>query len=92
MSKEKTIGGLILGVAVGVALIRFYNMPEDERKEFIDHLKNRAHELLDDTEGTMHTVKNHFAEIDNKEHPVDKLLVVKKLLTALFGSEKRYLI
>ena len=92
MSKEKTIGGLILGAAVGVALLRFFNMPDTERKEFFDHLKNRAHELLDDTEGTMHVVKNHFAEIDNKDHPVDKLLVVKRLLTELFGSNRRFLL
>ncbi len=92
MSKEKTAGGLILGVAIGVALYRYFNMPEEERREFIDHLKNRAHELLDDTEGTIHKVKNHFAEIDTKEHPVDKLLVVKRLLTDLFGSDKRFLL
>ncbi len=89
MSKEKTIGGLILGVAAGVALIKFFNMPDLERQEFVNHLKNRAHELLDDTEGTMNTVKNHFAEIDTKEHPVDKLLVVKNLLTELFSHPNR---
>jgi hypothetical protein len=93
MSKEKTVGGLILGVAVGVALYKFFSMPEEERREFIDHLKNRAHELLDDTEGTMNNVKNHFAQIDSKEHPVDKLLVVKNLLTELFSHpHKRYLL
>lgn len=92
MSKEKTISGLILGAAVGVALLRFFNMPEQERREFIDHLKNRAHELLDDTEGTINRVKHHFAEIDSKAHPVDKLLVVKNLLTELFGSDRRFLL
>lgn len=92
MSKEKTIGGLILGAAVGVALLRFFNMPEAERKEFIDHLKNRAHELLDDTEGTMRRVQHHFAQMDNKNHPVDKLLIVKNLLTELFGSDRRFLL
>ena len=92
MSKEKTIGALILGAAVGVALLKFYTMPEEDRREFITHLKNRAHDLLDDAEGTMDKVKNHFADIDAKEHHVDKLLVVKRLLSDLFGSEKRYLI
>lgn len=42
MSKEKTIGAIILGAAAGVALVRFYSMPDEERKEFISHLKNRA--------------------------------------------------
>jgi hypothetical protein len=92
MSKEKTIGAILLGAAAGVALLRFYNMPDDERREFISHLKNRAHELLDDTEGTMNRVKHHFAQIDNKDHPVDKLLVVKNLLTELFGSDRRFLL
>jgi hypothetical protein len=93
MSKEKTVGGLLLGIVAGVALYRFFNMPQEERREFIDHLTNRAHELLDDTEGTMHQVKNHFAQIDSKEHPVDKLLVVKNLLTELFSHpNKRFLL
>ena len=68
MSKENTIGAILLGAAVGVALLRFYNMHEEERNEFISHLKNRAHELLDDTEGTMDRVKHHFAQIDLKEN------------------------
>jgi hypothetical protein len=92
MSKENTIGAILLGAAIGVALLRFYNMPEEERNEFISHLKNRAHELLDDTEGTMDKVKHHFAQIDIKENAVDKLLGVKNLLTELFGSNRRFLL
>lgn len=92
MSNEKTIGAIILGAAAAVALLRFFSMPEKERNEFISHLKNRAHDLLDDTEGTMNRVKHHFAEIDNKVHPVDKLLVAKNLITDLFGSERRFLL
>ena len=92
MSKETTIGALILGAVAGVAILRFYSMPQEERNEFISHLKNRAHDLLDDTEGTLNKVKHHFAEIDNKQNAVDKLLVVKNLLSSLFGSERRYLL
>ena len=94
MSKSNTIGAIILGAAAGLAFLKFYNMPDDEREEFISHLKNRAHDLLDDAEETVDTVKQHFAEIDAK-HPdewVDKLFVFKRLLTELFGSERRYLI
>ena len=92
MSKETTIGALILGAVAGVAILRFYSMPPEERNEFISHLKNRAHDLLDDTEGTLNKVKHHFAQIDTKENAVDKLLVVKNLLSDLFGSERRYLL
>lgn len=92
MSKETTIGALLLGAVAGVALLKFYSMPREERNEFISHLKNRAHDLLDDTEGTLNKVKHHFAEIDNKQNAVDKLLVVKNLLSSLFGSERRYLL
>ena len=94
MSKANTIGALILGAATGVALVKYFSMPEDERTEFITHLKNRAHDLLDDAEGTVDKVKQHFAEIDRKpkEAWVDKLFVAKRLLTELFGSERRFLI
>ncbi len=94
MVRANYIGALILGAAVGVALLRFYSMPKEERDEFLDHLKNRAHDLLDDAEGTVEQVKYHFAEIDTKQPDewVDKLFVVKRLLSNLFGSERRYLI
>ncbi len=94
MLKANTIGAIILGAAAGVALVKFFSMPEFEREEFITHLKNRAHDLLDDAEGTVDKVKQHFAEIDAKQphQLVDKLFVFKRLLTDLFGSERRYLI
>ena len=94
MSRSNTIGAIILGAAVGVALLKFYNMPEKDREDFYSHLKNRAHDLLDDVEGTVDTVKQHFAEIDRKpdEEWIEKFLVVKRLLSSLFGSERRFLI
>lgn len=94
MSRSNTIGAVILGAAVGVALLKFFNMPEEEREEFYDHLKNKAHDLLDDVEGTVDTVKQHFAEIDikPKEEWVEKLIVFKRLLGNLFGSDRRFLI
>ncbi len=94
MARSNYIGALILGAAAGVALLKFYSMPKEERDEFLDHLKNRAHDLLDDAEGTVEKVKHHFAEIDEKQPDqlVDKLFVVKRLLANLFGSERRYLI
>ena len=94
MSKSNTIGAVILGATAGLALLKFYTMPSYERQEFLSHIKNRAHDLLDDAEGTMDKVKEHFAEIDSKQphQTVDKLFVFKRLLTDLFGSERRFLI
>lgn len=92
MFKANTIGALILGAAAGVALVKFFSMTDYEKEEFISHIKNRAHDLLDDAEGTVEKVKQHFAEIDNKQNSVDKLFVAKRLLSELFGSERRFLI
>jgi hypothetical protein len=94
MSKSNYIGAIILGAAAGLAILKFYSMPDEEREEFISHLKNRAHDLLDDAENTVDKVNYYFAEIDTKARNewVDKLFIVKRLLTELFGSERRYLI
>ena len=94
MSKSNYIGAIILGAAAGLAILKFYSMPDEEREEFISHLKNRAHDLLDDAENTVDKVNHYFAEIDTKARNewVDKLFIVKRLLTELFGSERRYLI
>ena len=94
MVKSNQIGAIILGATAGVALIRFFNMPYDEREEFLTHLKERAHDLLDDAEGTVEKVKHHFAEIEQKppDACVEKLFVIQKLLSNLFGSERRYLL
>jgi hypothetical protein len=94
MSKSNYIGAIVLGAAAGLALLKFYSMPRDEREEFISHLKNRAHDLLDDAENTVDKVNYYFAEIDTKQRHewVDKLFILKRLVTDLFGSERRYLI
>ncbi len=94
MSKSNYIGAIILGAAAGLALLKFYSMTYEEREEFISHLKNKSHDLLDDAENTVDKVNHYFAEIDTKQRSewVDKLFIVKRLLTDLFGSERRYLI
>ena len=93
MSNSNKIGAVILGAAVAVALLKFYSMEDDEREDFFSHLKERAHDLLDDAEGTVEKVKHHFSEIDTKakEEWVDKLFVLRKLIVDLFGSTKRFL-
>jgi len=94
MSKSNYVGAIILGAAAGLALLKFYSMPDEEREEFISHLKNRAHDLLDDAENTVDKVNHYFEEIDAKSRNewVDKLFVARRLLIDLFGTERRYIL
>jgi hypothetical protein len=94
MSKSNYVGAIILGAAAGLAILKYYNMSKEERQEFIDVLKNKAHDLLDDAENTVDRVNHYFAEIDTKSRNewVDKLFVARRLLIDLFGSERRYII
>ena len=94
MARSNYIGAIILGAAAGLALLKYYSMPDEERQEFITHLKNRTHDLLDDAEATVDKMKQHFAEIDAKSSDewVDKLFIVKRMLEEMFGSERRYLL
>ena len=89
MTNSDKISVILLGAAAGVALVKFFNMDEEEREKFFNHLKDRLQYLLKDTEGTVDTVKKHFAMIDDKPSGawIDKMMIFKKLLTSLFGTE-----
>lgn len=93
MTNSDKVTGILLGVAVGLALVKFFNMDEKEREKFYDAIKERIQLLLQNTDETAATVKQHFAEIDAKSSDqwIDKLLVFKRLLTTLFGIEGRLL-
>ncbi|CAN5317222.1 hypothetical protein BH09BAC2_BH09BAC2_06350 [soil metagenome] len=91
MNKTESIGAAILGAAAAIAVINYLRMNDDERAEFMNHLKVRTHELIDDTEGTLNKIKHHFAEIDSKDSKVEKLVVLKNLVTNLFGKGGRML-
>ena len=94
MAKSNYVGAIILGAAAGLAILKYYNMSREERQEFIDVLKNKAHDLLDDAENTVDRVNHYFEEIDTKSRSewVDKLFVARRLLIDLFGTERRYII
>lgn len=93
MSTSGKIGAVILGAVIAIAILKFYSMSEEEREEFFAHLKRRANDLLDDAEGTVEKVKQHLAEIDEKAKDAwaDKMLILRRMLDDLFGSEKRFL-
>ena len=85
------IEAIIFGAALGVAILRYFNMSEEDKKAFMTRLKDRVSVLLEDTEGTIEKVKDHFAEIDDKKEWVDKAIILKKLLTTLFGVNGKLL-
>lgn len=93
MASSNKIEAIILGAAIGVAVLKYFNMTQDEKDAFMNHLKERIHSLLEDTDGTVEKVKEHFAQIDKKgkDEWVGKAFILKKLLTTLFGTNGRML-
>lgn len=94
MTNTNKVAALILGAAVGVALVKFFSMPKEEKEEFYAHLKNTTHELLDNAEDTVEKVEHFMDEYNSKgkDEWIDKLYVVKKMFRNLYGSNKHYLL
>jgi hypothetical protein len=94
MTNTNKVAALILGAAVGVALVKFFSMPQEEREEFYSHLKNTTHELLDNAEDTVEKVEHFMDEYNSKgkDEWIDKLYIVKKMFKNLYGSDRHYLL
>ena len=94
MTNTNKIAAVILGAAVGVALVRFFKMPPEEREELINDLKEKTNELLDNAEDTVEKVGQYMAQIEEKgQHEwIDKLYIVKKMLREFYGGNTRYLL
>lgn len=94
MTKSNTIAAIILGASAGVALLKFFNMPKEERDEFFSYIKSRTNNLLDDAEKTVEKVERFMDEVNRKGENewIEKLLVFKKMFRELYGSEKHYLL
>ncbi|HEY5407880.1 MAG TPA: hypothetical protein VIJ92_12370 [Ginsengibacter sp.] len=94
MAKSTTIGSVILGASIGFALLKFYSMPKEDREAFYDHLKDTTNDLLDNAEDTVEKVEHFMDEIKSKGENqwLEKLYVLKKMLTDLYGTQKKYLI
>ena len=94
MNKPNTVAAVILGAAVGVALIGFFNMSKEDRARYLSHLKNTTHQLLDDADDTVEKVEHYMADIKNKGENewIDKLYILKRMFRDLYGSEKHYLL
>jgi phage-related protein len=88
--QSKQIAGFILGAAAGVALYKYYSMPREKRKEFWEAVKNTTDELLDNADETVEKVEHYVSEIQSrgKGEWIDKLYILKKMVKALYGSER----
>lgn len=94
MAKSTTIASLILGASIGIALLKFYSMPKEDRDAFFDRLKKTTDDLLDDAETTVEKVEHYMGEIKMKGENewIEKIYVLKKMFADFYGTEKKYLL
>ena len=94
MTKSNKIAAIILGAAGGFALIKFLNMPQEERNDFYRYLKNKTHDLLDNAEETVEKVEHYMDEFKEKgeDEWIDKIYILKKMFKNLYGTDKHYLL
>lgn len=90
--KSSTVSAIILGASIGVALLKFYSMPKEDRDAFFDKLKKQTDFLLDNAEDTVEKVEHFMGEMKAKdEHEwVEKLYVLKKMFRDLYGTDRGY--
>jgi hypothetical protein len=94
MAKTNKIAAIILGAAAGVALVKFFSMPKEEREQFYADIKSKTSELLDNAEDTVEKVEHFMDEYKSKDENewIDKLYILKKMFKNLYGSGKHYLL
>ena len=94
MAKSNKIAAVILGAAAGVALVKFLNMPREQRNEFYDFLKNKSRQLLDNAEDTVEKVEQYMDEFKEQgdDEWIDKIYILKKMFKSLYGSDRNYLL
>ena len=94
MSKTSTITAIILGASIGAALLKFYNLPEEEKDVLIDYLKKTTNDLLDNAESTVEKVEQYMCEVKSKGDKawIEKIYVLKKMFSELYGFDKQYLL
>ncbi len=94
MAKTSTITGIILGASIGLALLKFYSMPKEDRDAFFNYLKKQTDSLLDNAEDTVEKVERFVGEMkgSGEKGLIEKLYVLKKMFTDLYGTDKRYLL
>ncbi len=93
MGKSSTIAAVIFGASIGVALLKFYSMPKEERDAFFNLLKNKTDELLDNADDTVEKVEHFMNEIKSKgeNNWLEKMYLMKKMFKNLYGAERNLL-
>lgn len=94
MANSNKIAAIILGAAGGFALIKFLSMPKEDRNDFYRYIKNKTHDLLDNAEETVEKVEHYMDEFKEKGEDdwIDKIYILKKMFTNLYGTDKHYLL
>jgi hypothetical protein len=94
MAKSKKVAALILGAAAGVALVKYFRMPVEDRNKFCNHLKSQTNLLLDNAEETVEKVEHYMDDFKSKGEGewIDKLYILKNMFKNLYGSDKHYLL
>lgn len=90
--KSSTVSAIILGASIGVALLKFYSMPKEDRDAFFDGLKKQTDFLLDNAEETVEKVERFMGEMKNKNEKawIEKAYVMRKMFKDLYGTNKGY--
>lgn len=94
MAKTNRVAAFILGAAAGVAVVKFFSMPKEERESYCNYLTNKTNQLLDNAEDTVEKVEHYMDEFKAKDENawIDKLYILKRMFTNLYGSDKHYLL
>jgi len=94
MSRNDKIALIIFGAAAALATYKLFEMTQEKRKEFFDHIKTRTSQLLDKTDDTVSRVNKFMDEYDaqGEDAWIDKAYILKKMFRDLFGSEKHFLL
>lgn len=90
MANKNIVAAVLLGAAAGVALVRFFRLPQEERDEFVNRIKDKTSELLDDVENTVEKVEQFMDEYKSKgeDEWIDKIYLVKSSLKEFFGKDR----
>ena len=91
MQKSQQIGAVILGAAVAYGIYRLYQMPTYEREQFVNRIKDKAQNILEDSDKTVEKVQHYVAQMKGTEPDqwLDKLFLLKKMFNDIFGNNTK---